>query len=636
MYYLVMPASNQYKASQPLTYTHHSGLSVGNIVKISLKNAPCFGVVCGSTNKPKFATKSISNTTAYTLSKPSIELANRIANYYQLEVATILSGMIPATLGAKSKEAVESTIQDIQKAPKLWLQQKQALQIFSRTDTSSMLLHGATASGKTRVYTEMIKLTTSAGKNVLFLIPEISLVPQLSQALQQYTSAPIVALHSQMTSSEKRKAWLRIAHSHKPLIILGPRSALFMPFSNLGLIIVDEAHESSYWQEQAPRYHALRVAGMMRQIHSCKLVFGTATPLISEYYALEKLNIPVVTMLAPKLAERVCHIINVKDKSLFSSSQIISQPLIEAIKQAKKNNTTSLLYLNRRGSARIIQCTDCNWQAVCPDCTLQMVYHKDLHIMRCHTCGKTSIPPTTCPDCKKSNLTYQVPGTKAVIEEAKKVFPGFNIVRFDGDNTKKDRFENNQQDVLSGKYDIIVGTQLLAKGHDLPNLAVVGILQADSGMAIPDYTSAEKSYQLLHQVIGRVGRGHTTGEVFIQTIRPDNPIIIDATNQDWMSFYNREIKTRETYKFPPFAYLAKVTAIRKTSASAEKALQKLIKSLPHKGLNISPPAPALLEKQGGSYNWQIVIKAKDRTLLNKLSGAIPSNFHYEIDPSSII
>jgi primosomal protein N' (replication factor Y) len=416
---------------------------------------------------------------------------------------------------------------------------------------------------------------------------------------------------------------------------------LFVPLKDIGLVVVDEAHDSAYKQDQAPRYNTLRVASKVAQLHHSRLVFGSATPLISEYYVATKKNVPIVRMqgLATSSEHSTPEIIVVDatKREEYSRDPYLSTPLLNAIKNSLAEKTQSLIFLNRRGTARLVLCQNCGWQALCPNCDLPLTYHGDKHLMRCHTCGYAQNIVLNCPVCSSVDIIFRSIGTKALTASLEKLFPEARIERFDADNAKTDRLESNFEAVHSGEIDILVGTQLLIKGHDLPQLGLVGVVAADSSLYFPDYTAEEQTYELLTQVIGRVGRGHRRGTAIIQSYHPDSAALGAAITKDWDSFYHQQLEERRLFLFPPFCHILKLSCARKSSTSAQKSAQSLANTLKKsKGLIISGPSPAFIEHRLGLYHWQIVVKAKQRAHLLDVVEKLPANWTYDLDPINLL
>jgi len=448
-------------------------------------------------------------------------------------------------------------------------------------------------------------------------------------------------MHSRLTPAERRTVWLQALQATTPVVVLGPRSALFIPLKQLGLIVVDEAHDQAYKQEQAPHYQAIRVASRLASLHKAQLILGTATPSVTDYFMAEQTGAPIhrlVTHPAGSQSNKMITVVNLRERAQFPNQPHLSKPLIEQIKIALQNKQQALVFLNRRGTARLVLCQICGWQSTCPRCDLPLTYHGDSHNLRCHTCGHTEAPPSGCPECKSADIIFKSVGTKSIADELHKVFPEAVIKRFDTDNLKEDRLEQHYDSITSGGVDILVGTQILAKGLDLPNLSVVGVIVADTSLYFPDYTAEEQTFQLLTQVMGRVGRGHTNGNVVIQTYDPDGAAIQAAVKQDWNEFYQQQLSERRTFGFPPYYYLLKLSCVRASKSSAESASDKLAATLRRAGLRIAVvgPSPSFYEKTAGKYRWQVLVKAKDRGQLLKVIPLLPSGWSYDLDPANLL
>ena len=333
-------------------------------------------------------------------------------------------------------------------------------------------------------------------------------------------------------------------------------------------------------------------------------------------------------------------LIDLKNRDNFSRSSYISDALIRSIKDSMSRGEQSLLYLNRRGTARVILCNNCGWQAVCPHCDLPLTYHHDVHSLQCHTCGFHQGTPTACPDCQNTEIVFKVVGTKAIEEEVKKLFPGARVMRFDTDNKTADRFEKHYDAIRSGEVDILVGTQLLAKGLDLPKLTTLGVVIADTSLTFPDYSSEERTYQLLNQVIGRVGRGHSERErIIVQSYDPERAVIRAALSSDWDTFYQTEIDERRLFNFPPFVYVLKLACRMASSRAAELKTEQFMYAIQNLGLPllVEGPSPSFHARIDGKYEWQLIVKSKQREALLRVIDELPnSGWTYDIDPINLL
>ncbi len=642
-YYYVWVRSHKYHGHEPLTYTADRKLLTGSIVQVEMRGELVLGIVSGPTTQPRFQTKPISQVLDLPpLPAHLLKVAQWLLSYYPAPLGIVSQQLVPGSFSAKQLKAVpESQLPtpDMTQLPPLTPDQTQAIETMQHTNT--YLLHGQTGSGKTRIYIELAARTLAKGRSSIILTPEISLTAQLAGNFRAVFGERVIVMHSQQAPAERQKAWLDCLRANQPVIIIGPRSALFSPVAKLGLIVLDEAHEAAYKQEQAPQYQTGRVASYLAPLAHATLVLGSATPSVSDFFLAEQRKKPILRL--QQLArgslptESQVTIVDMKDRDQFARSRLLSQPLIKAIETALNADQQSLLYLNRRGTARIVLCESCGWQATCPHCDLPLTYHGDRHELRCHSCDYHSSSPTSCPSCGHTDIIFKTAGTKAIVDEVSKLFPNARIARFDTDNNKAERFEQHFEAVKNGDVDILVGTQLLAKGLDLPKLSVLGIVLADTSLYMPDYSAPERTYQLLTQVLGRINRGHVVGQAIIQTYHPDHPILNDAINDDYTNFYQRELTERQQFFFPPFCYLLKLSCRRVSSSAAESAADKLRDEIEaNYRVRVEGPAPSFYEKLQGKFQWQLIVKAVDRTELLKIIANLPANWSYDIDPADLL
>ncbi len=645
-YYLVRVASSSYKRDEPLTYGYNHRVEPNSLVTVPIQNKTALGLIVGPTNKPKFSTRNIK----FVLSEPSlpkifVELLDWLKTYYPASTGDILLSSLPSSLIAKPRISTYDprTLHNTnQNRPPLTSEQKQAMQKIEASNSKIFLLHGETGSGKTRLYIECAQKSLDNGKSALIMTPEIGLTPQLVKIFEEaFGASRVVTFHSMKTAAERRDIWLQVLRSPVPLVIIGPRSAMFTPVGQLGLVVMDEAHDNAYKQEQAPYYQTSRVAAKLASLHGALFIMGTATPLVADYYTYQQKKLPIIRLssLAVKNASLPkIQTVRLSDRNEFKRSAYMSEPILKAVDRALASNEQSLIFLNRRGSARAILCQNCSWQATCPKCDLPLVYHGDEHIMRCHICGYAKSAVSNCPDCGHPDITFRSVGTKMVADELTRMFPGARVQRFDRDNNKNERLENAYESIKQGAVDVLVGTQVLGKGLDLPRLSVVGVVQADTSLFIPDYTADEATYQQLVQIIGRVGRGHRKGAVIIQSHEPESAAIQAAIVRDYGIFYEGQLRQRQLFGFPPFYYLLKLTCHRANQKSAEKSAQKLKDQLLQLNLRVEiiGPSPAFHAKKDNQYYWQLVIKSKQRSQLLEAIKHLPSGWSYNIDPSNLL
>jgi primosomal protein N' (replication factor Y) len=591
--------------------------------------------------KPGFTTKPISAVASdIALPPQTIPLIEWLTSYYPAPLGSITRQFLPPVTSFPKKNAVKKAVpkNPASDRPQLTTQQEHAL--ASIEDPGSYLLHGITGSGKTRIYIELAQKTLQKGRSVIILTPEIGLTEHIAEQCRSLPYRSVV-LHSRLTNARRRDLWYEILESKEPVIVIGPRSALFTPTHNIGLIIIDEAHDQAYKNDAYPHYRTDRIAAVLANLHQALFVMGTATPNIEDYYTFITKKRPIIKLdsLAVSEKKQVIHrVVDMKDTTNFSRSRIISHPLLVALEEAFTKQEQVLLFLNRRGTASAILCNSCGWRAMCPHCDLPLTYHADIHSLLCHTCGRKSMAPSSCPECNNVDIVLKSIGTKAVVEEIERLFPTAKIQRFDTDVDKAEHIEQHLSKLRDGTIDVIVGTQMITKGLDLPKLSVVGIINADSSLLMPDYSAAERTYQLVGQVVGRVGRGHRAGSIILQTYSPENPTLLDALKQDYDNFYKRELAERQAYHFPPFCFMARLTCLRATSESAEKAANKLKTDLEgiYPRLIIEGPSPAFHSRESGKYKWQLVIKSSSRQQLTHIVNELPSGWHHDLDPINLL
>lgn len=499
----------------------------------------------------------------------------------------------------------------IEKTEKLELTNEQK-DVFNSIDISSYdkyLIHGVTGSGKTEIYLQLIEKVLENGKNAIMLVPEISLTPQITNRFLSRFGDVVAILHSRLSPGERYDEWQRIKNGDAKIVV-GARSALFAPLKNLGIIIIDEEHDHSYKSETTPKYDAREVATQLAFSYDAPLILGSATPDVKTYYEAQN---GYITLL--KLEHRVSksglpniEIVDMRDELASGNKTVFSRKLYYAMKDAIKKKEQIMLFLNRRGYSTFVMCRDCGYVVKCEDCDVSMTYHLDDNRLICHYCGKTKQVATVCPECGKKNIRYFGSGTQKIESEIKKYFPEASVIRMDVDTT---RVKNGHEMILSKfrdeKIDILLGTQMIAKGHDFSNVTLVGVLAADSSMNIGDYKANEKTFQLLTQMAGRAGRGDKKGTAIIQTYMPDEFCIETAKEQNYMKFYNKEINIREKLNYPPF-YDIIITIITGQKEEIVKSEVSKLYELFKKSFSPYSPVPAPITKINGEYRWRILIK----------------------------
>lgn len=643
-YYLIAPSAVVRTTDAAYTYHSAAPLAIGTLVRISVGKRLMNGTVIRVVKeKPKFVTKAIGEIIApQPLPLPLIKLAEWLSAYYATHLALVLQTILPAGINKTRRESKKTAPHPIRKRTKILLNddQRRALLLINKQQSGTFLLHGVTGSGKTQIYIEAVKHVSRQGKSAIVLVPEIALTPQLVAEFANHFSN-LAVTHSGMSEAQRHHQWLRaLQNGEEPMVVIGPRSALFMPLTNIGVIVIDECHEQSYKQEQSPRYSALRAASILARAHGAKLILGSATPAVADYYLAQTSKSPILRLAKPaaQLQPVQVKVVDLKLRNNFTRHRFLSNELIMAIEQALEKKYQVLLFHNRRGTAPTTLCEHCGWNAHCPTCFLPLTLHADAHQLRCHLCGFSQKVPTSCPECGEATVLFKGIGTKLIETEVTRLFPKARIARFDADTSEAEAVHNRYQELYDGDIDIMIGTQVLAKGLDIPRLALVGVIQADSGLVLPDYTSEERVFQLLYQVIGRAGRGEHPGEVVIQTYQPDHRVVQTAIARDYKAFYQTEIAARRSNNFPPFRYLLKLVCTYKTEIGAIGAAQKMAKSIrdSYAHLEVLGPTPAFYERFGGGYRWQIVVKATQRGELVEIAKTVPQGWQADLDPASLL
>ena len=634
-----------------LTYSSAENLPIGTIVEVPVGSRKFIGVILRKTTKPDFDVKEILRILFdQPLPAGILKLHKWISEFYSTHPSVVWQTILPSGLNKnRRKSVVKDAFSEYNSSNNrtnfvFSSEQLSAIDRLSRMESGTAILHGITGSGKTEVYKALAMKAQIDNKSSIILVPEISLTVQLVSEFRNEFSNVIVT-HSTMTESERAKVWQECLESNEPLIVIGPRSALFMPIRNLGLAVIDECHEPSYIQDRSPRYNTLRAAATLANATKSKLILGSATPLIADYFVAKKLNRPIIEMkkLARKNAVKSTTLIIdlTKRENFISESKIFSRQLLKEMRETLAKGKQVLLFHNRRGSASTTLCENCGWMATCSRCFLPLTLHADKFKLLCHICGFSEKPPMKCIDCSSTEILHKGIGTKKIEEEVRKIFPNKNIKRFDGDTTRGENVHDIFNELKCGKVDIIIGTQQIAKGLDLPNLRLVGIVQADAGLSLPDFSSNERTFQLIAQTAGRVGRSANETHAIIQTYQPSSSAVIYGAAQNYAEFYDREIKLRQRGHFPPFTHLLKLTCVYKTEKSAITAAQKLTREIrsqfDNDNIKIFGPTPAFYERIRDTYRWQIIVRSANRQALQKIAKVVPSTkWHVELDPRSLI
>ena len=560
---------------------------------------------------------------------------NHNMSLQDIEIMAKASSATVKTLGDKgylkqSEKQIERDPfqeKEIQKTNELRLNIEQQDAYYRINEPGEYLLHGITGSGKTEIYLQLIKRELEKGKTAIVLVPEISLTPQtIDRFTSRFGKEKIAVLHSKLSNGERFDQWNKIKEG-KAQIVIGARSAIFAPIENLGIIIIDEEHDSSYQSESIPQYDALEIARKIADEENIKLVLGSATPDTRTYKnALEgKIALIELTKRANNARLPEVEIVDLRDELANGNHNMISTKLKNEIQKNIESKNQTILFLNRRGFSNFIMCKTCGNVIKCKRCDISMTYHKDENKLKCHYCGLEESVPNKCPNCGSKELKYSGAGTQKLEEEIHKLFPKASTIRMDIDTvTKKHSHEDILTKFKEDKIDILIGTQMIVKGHDFPKVTLVGVISADNALNIGDYRASEITFQLLTQVAGRAGRGEQNGKVIIQTYNPDHYAIECAKEQDFKKFYQIESKIRKTLKYPPFCDIIVLDFSSLNKHEIQRDTKKLHQYLKNRIINekfgvlLYSPLPCPIEKINDRYRWRMIIKCIYDEKMNKL------------------
>lgn len=517
---------------------------------------------------------------------------------------------------------------------------------------STVLLHGVTSSGKTEIYIQLIKDTIEKEEQVLYLLPEIALTTQITERLKSVFGSKLLVYHSKFNDNERAETWQNLLQKDECKVVLGARSAVFLPFKNLGLIIVDEEHESSYKQQDpAPRYNAKNAAIVLASIYNTKTLLGTATPSIETYYNALSDRYGLVILTQRHQEIELPLIVPVNTKELRKRKQmktILSPSLTQRMHEALSKKEQIILFQNRRGFAPLLECKTCSWTPKCLHCDVSLTYHKGQRVMVCHYCGAVYSIPTECPECKTATLDILGYGTERIEELVSEVIPEARVARMDLDTTRSKRaYENIIADFEANKTNVLIGTQMVSKGLDFDNVSTVGILNADSMLNYPDFRAHERAFQLMMQVSGRAGRRNKRGTVYLQTAHPEHPIISYIRNNDYKSFYEIQIEERKLFRYPPFYRLIEIVIRGKDERLTDDAANDLARTL-RQSFNdriLGPTKPPVARIQS-LYIRKIIFKIENQASPQKIREFIEIHqqllfqnsryksilLHYDVDP----
>jgi primosomal protein N' (replication factor Y) len=515
-------------------------------------------------------------------------------------------------------------------------------------DSQPILLFGVTGSGKTEIYLRGVAWCLRAGKSAIILLPEIALATQVVRRFIDRFPGKVAVLHSQMSPGQRHATWQAIEDGEFPVVV-GPRSALFAPVQNLGMIVLDEEHENTYKQDSDPRYHARNVAEYIARQHGATVILGSATPAIESWYRSEQ-----GTYRRLELTERVSpnashmplelppvEIVDLRQELHQSNTSLLSRRLQELMVAAHGRGEQSILLLNRRGQSTVVLCRACGHRLVCPHCDIPLVFHRDSSLLICHRCDYRERPPRNCPDCH-GHLDFFGAGTQRVEDEVHRLFPQVRLLRWDQDSVRQQGgYESMLERVEAGLVDVVVGTQMVAKGFDLPKVTVVGVIQADSTLHLPDFRSPERTFQLVTQVAGRAGRRSPGSRVIVQTYTPEHYAIQTASRHDYLAFYEEESAFRQHFVYPPFARLIRCVYKHKQERAAAveaemmaRALAKHAKRLEAE-IDLLGPTPAFAAKVRGMYQWQVIVRGHDLEAF-LIDLPVRPGWVIDVDPQSML
>ncbi len=504
------------------------------------------------------------------------------------------------------------------------------------------LVHGVTGSGKTEIYLQAIQDVIEKGQEAIVLVPEISLTPQMVKRFKGRFGSNVAVLHSALSNGEKYDEWRRI-HRKEVQVVVGARSAIFAPFENLGIIIIDEEHENSYKQEDQPRYHARDVAIYRGENHRCPVILGSATPTLESYARAQK-GVYKLATLSKRTNDKEMpkvNIVDMRNELHEGNRSMFSRSLKENIEQRIQRGEQIVLLLNRRGYSTFVMCRDCGHVNECPHCDIALTYHKNSRQLKCHYCSYEEQMPANCPSCKSDLIRFFGTGTQRIEESLTQLIPEARVVRMDVDTTRrKGSHEKILNQFANKEADILLGTQMIAKGLDFENVTLVGVLTADSMLHLPDFRSSEKTFQLLTQVSGRAGRHDLPGEVIIQTYTPEHYSIELASNYDFMEFYKNEMSTRKAFQYPPYVFLVLITVSHQNHVTVVQTAQKIVQLLLSKISNeetvVLGPTPSPIARMKDRYRYQCMIKYKSEPNLRTLIRKIIRQFDDEVRKNDLL
>lgn len=641
-----------YKISDEMVGTVTLGQMV--TVPFGMGNKFVDGFVVGL--KEKSEIKGLKNIKAikndgYALPNDEIELAKWISKTYYCNLGCTLNLFFTdKTKSRRKKETEIKLVNDFVANDEQQFAIDRITRNINDMKFNEILLNGVTGSGKTEVYIQSIRKFVDAGFGAIVLVPEISLTPQTVKRFVERLGDKVAVFHSRLNNGEKYDEWVKVKEG-RAKVVVGARSALFMPVNNLGIVVIDEEHDSSYKSGQTPYYHAREVAEELCKIKNATLVLGSATPDISTYYKAKTGEIELVELTKRTNSKALpeVQVIDMREELVAGNKTIFSRKLYDEIKENLAKKEQTILFLNRRGYSTFVSCRKCGFVAKCRNCNIALTYHMESNKLVCHYCGAKYNNPDVCPVCHEKYIKYFGIGTQKIENAVNKIFPEASVIRMDLDTTsKKDSHQAILDKFKNEKIDILIGTQMIAKGHDFPNVTLVGVMAADTSLNGNDFRSGERTFDLLTQVSGRAGRGEKSGRVIVQTYECDNYSIVSAKEQDYKKFYDQEIILREQLNYPPFA---DITLINVTGEDERKVIEDSIRIREafEKGLNgkegvfILKEVPSPISKIKNKYRFRIIIKnlkgvdineEVNSVLSSKVLDKLSSEFTVDFNPVS--
>ena len=643
-------------ARETYTYEVPEGVDVvpGSRVTVPFGRRSTYGfVVSLGTEQPGVDTKPIETAGTEPLLLPyQVELARLVADHYWIPLIEVIRAMLPPRVRstgrtgstASSRQTRHSRLLELAVAPaqqlqpvELTVEQRAAIDVVESSPVT--LLHGVTASGKTEVYLAAAERALGAGLRVLLLVPEISLTPQLVQRVRARLKAPVALLHSQLTELERAQQWWR-ARRGEAQVVLGSRSAVFAPIPRLGLICLDEEGSAAYKQDRTPRYEAGWVARKLAAVSGARLVAGSATPSVATYHDAREGVIALAT-LEHRIRGRDAEVelVDMRDEAAEGNRQPLSRRLVEVVTRTLDNEEQTILYLNRRGLSTYVMCRDCGRSVQCLGCSVALVQHAEIDGLVCHYCGYARQMPSVCDFCGSRNIRALGMGTQRLEGMVKRLWPQARVLRLDSDVARgPDAYFRVWEAFSERRADILVGTQLVTRGLDLPAVTCVGVVDADLPLHFPDYRSAENTFSLVAQVAGRAGRDGRPSTVVVQTSNPEHYSLRCAAEGDYEGFYAAELPARKAFVFPPYADLAVLTRTdrddERAAAAAREAAEGIAAGLLKDavdGIRVMGPSPAFIHRLRGEYRWQVTLKGKDLERARHLAPR-GKGWSYDVDP----